>query len=78
MHTLSKDSVRSPRKIDAAMAALVSWKARSDAVELGVVPLEKPKTEPVADEPVRPRWSPGEAPAVNELPGEQVPAGFMF
>jgi hypothetical protein len=37
MHTLSKDSVRSLRKIDAAMAAVLSWKARSDAIELGIV-----------------------------------------
>jgi hypothetical protein len=29
MHTLSKDASRSPRKIDAAMAAVISWKARS-------------------------------------------------
>lgn len=37
MHTLSKDSIRSPRKIDAAMAAVLSWKARGDCIEAGAV-----------------------------------------
>lgn len=35
MHTLDKDRPNSPRKIDAAMAAVLSWEARSDAVAAG-------------------------------------------
>jgi hypothetical protein len=35
MHTLSKDSVRSLRKIDAAMAAVLSWEARGDCIAGG-------------------------------------------
>lgn len=62
MHTLSKDSIRSPRKIDAAMAAVLSWKARGDAIEAGVVVMDKHQArEP---EPVE-RWEPGHAPNMN-------------
>lgn len=35
MYTFSKDRPDSPRKIDAAMAAVLSWEARSDAVAAG-------------------------------------------
>lgn len=42
MHSLSKDRPDSPRKIDAAMAAVLSWEARSDAIAAGV-PLAVPK-----------------------------------
>lgn len=35
MHTLSKDRPGSPRKIDAAMAAVISWEARGDAIAAG-------------------------------------------
>ena len=35
MHTFSKDRPDSPRKIDAAMAAVLSWEARSDAIAAG-------------------------------------------
>jgi hypothetical protein len=59
MHTLTKDHVRSPRKIDAAMAAVLSWEARGDCIEAGAVwmgdetvPPEPPKPEP---------WAPGRA-----------------
>jgi hypothetical protein len=37
MHTLTKDSIASPRKIDAAMAAVLSWEARSDCIAMGAV-----------------------------------------
>jgi phage terminase large subunit-like protein len=80
MHTLSKDSVRSPRKIDAAMAAVVSWKARSDAVELGVVSLDPEARDPLT-EPEKSRWVPGTAPALGALTGAGVevgPMGGMF
>lgn len=36
MWTLSKDRPDSPRKIDAAMAAILSWEARSDAIAAGI------------------------------------------
>lgn len=32
MHTISKDRPKSPNKIDAAMAAVLSWEARGDAI----------------------------------------------
>lgn len=35
MHSLSKDRPDSPRKIDGAMAAILSWEARSDAIAAG-------------------------------------------
>jgi hypothetical protein len=35
MHSLSKDRPDSPRKIDAAMAAVLSWEARSDCIAAG-------------------------------------------
>jgi len=35
LHSLSKDRHDSPRKIDAAMAAVLSWEARGDAVAAG-------------------------------------------
>lgn len=35
MHSLSKDRPDSPRKIDAAMASVLSWEARSDAIAAG-------------------------------------------
>jgi hypothetical protein len=37
MHTLGKDSWRSPRKIDGAMAAILAWEARSDAIAAGAI-----------------------------------------
>lgn len=36
MHTLTKDHIRSQRKIDAAMAAVLSWEARGVLIESGV------------------------------------------
>lgn len=35
MHTLAKDRPNSPRKIDAAMAGVLSWEARGDAIAAG-------------------------------------------
>jgi hypothetical protein len=35
MHTLSKDRSDSPRKMDGAMAAVLSWEARGDAIAAG-------------------------------------------
>jgi len=41
MHTLRKDRPDSPRKIDGAMAAVLSWEARCDAVASGERPRER-------------------------------------
>lgn len=57
MHTLAKDAVRSPRKIDGAMAAVLAWEARGDCITAGGVMLaeherpapEKPKEPYRAD-----------------------------
>ena len=77
MHTLSKDSVNSPRKIDAAMAAVLSWKARSDAIEAGVVTLDEPDPAPAPAQPFR--WVPDTAPlmGVHTLPREVGPMGVI-
>jgi hypothetical protein len=53
MHILAKDSKDSPRKKDGADAAVLAWKARSDAVELGIVldgdPVQPPEPPPRPD-----------------------------
>jgi hypothetical protein len=67
MHTLSKDSIRSPRKIDAAMAAVLSWKARGDCIEAGVVWMGE-NTAPEPD-PEPERWVPGRALPAEALTG---------
>lgn len=41
MHTISKDRPDSPRKIDAAMAAVISWEARGDAIADGARPVSR-------------------------------------
>jgi hypothetical protein len=76
MHTLSKDSIRSPRKIDAAMAAVLSWKARGDALEAGIVRLDGDPVMPPEPEP-RPRSWDGGVPALGQMIGDALPAGFM-
>jgi hypothetical protein len=40
---LAKDAPNSPRKIDAAMAAVLSWEARGDAIADGPPPLKRSK-----------------------------------
>jgi hypothetical protein len=35
MHTISKDRPDSTRKMDGAMAAVLSWEARNDAIAAG-------------------------------------------
>jgi hypothetical protein len=67
MHTLSKSSIRSPMKIDAAMAAVLSWEARGDALASGVVSLA---TAPLVPEPQQQRgYEPGYAPPARSLVG---------
>lgn len=48
MWTLSKDAIGSRRKIDAAMAAVLSWEARSDAIAAGVSLADFAKPEPAS------------------------------
>jgi hypothetical protein len=59
MHTLSKDSVGSPRKIDAAMAAVLAWEARGDCIAAGAVRMGDDPEPPKPDKPAE--WKPGEA-----------------
>lgn len=66
MHTLAKDSVQSPRKIDAAMAGLLSWEARGDCIAAGMVSFAEPEKEREEPKPVV--WTPGQA----------LPASAMF
>jgi hypothetical protein len=55
MHTLTKDHVRSPRKIDAAMAAVLSWEARGDCIEAGAVWMGDETAPPEPPKPSRGR-----------------------
>jgi hypothetical protein len=76
MHTLSKDSVRSPRKIDAAMAAVLAWEARGACIAAGGVGMTD---FPVPPDPTPPEpWRPGFAPAADLQPtADAGPMGFM-
>jgi len=51
MHVLSKSSITSPHKIDAAAAAVLSWEARSDALAKGAVSLMETPPEPAEKPP---------------------------
>lgn len=62
MHSICKVSVASRAFIDLAMAGVLSWKARGDAIEAGVVVMDK--HQPREPEPVE-RWEPGHAPNMN-------------
>jgi hypothetical protein len=78
MHTLGKDSWRSPRKIDGAMAAVLAWEARGDAIAAGDVDMfEQPVKQP--EKPKPSRFIPGEAlPATAMVPsGSSPPMGSM-
>ena len=45
MYTLSKDRPDSPRKIDGAMAGVLSWEGRSDCIAAGEnLPKKKKRT----------------------------------
>lgn len=82
MYILSKDSTDSPRKKDGADGAVLSWKARSDAVELGIVQIEPGPGVPVEPVPARGGWRPGEdVPAADlwrqPVSSEGNPFGFM-
>jgi hypothetical protein len=41
---MAKDGANSPRKIDLAMCAVLSWAARGDAIESGVLNKRKYRT----------------------------------
>jgi hypothetical protein len=59
MHTLSKDAFQSPRKMDGAMAAVLAWEARGDAIEAGAEILAD--HQPLPPQPEPQRWEPGTA-----------------
>jgi len=65
MHTICKDSIASPRKIDAAMAAVLSWEARNDCIAIGAVDLEPPP--PLQPTPRVDVYQPDHAPAAPAL-----------
>lgn len=44
MYTLSKDRQHSPRKIDGAMAAVLAWEARGDAIASGATARKRSRT----------------------------------
>jgi hypothetical protein len=65
MHTITKDTIISPRKIDAAMAGVLSWEARSDCISAGAVYLGP---DPEAAKPEKfDRYEPDHAPAAFAL-----------
>lgn len=67
MHTLTKDGVRSPRKMDAAMAGVLAWKARNDCISVGGVSFA---TEQPPDVPVEPpKFGMNFAPPASSLVG---------
>jgi hypothetical protein len=64
------------------MAAVLSWKARSDAIELGIVRLDGDPQVPVEPEPAQNVWRPGEdvpEPSLWRQPvaSDGYPMGFM-
>jgi hypothetical protein len=72
MHTLSKDSHRSPRKIDAAMAAVLSWEARGDCIAAGGVFVGETAVNTVPEPKV---WAPDQAPPVGQWAMPTTPVG---
>lgn len=76
MYTLCKDAIESPRKIDGAMAALLSWEARGDCIAAAGLSLNGETPDP---EPVPARWEPGKALPTHLLTGVSAggPMGSM-
>lgn len=74
--TLSKVTVEGKDKIDAAMAAVLAWEARSDAMAAGAVWMGEDTAEEAAEPDV---WRPGHAPSMeNYRPAAPVgPLGAM-
>lgn len=67
MHTIAKDAVGSPRKIDCAAAAVLSWEARGDCIKAGGVSFA---TEQPPDVPVEPpKFGMNFAPPASSLVG---------
>jgi hypothetical protein len=77
MVTLCKDHEKSPRKIDAAMAAVLAWEARSDCIAAGGELMDD--FDPPEQAPEPKRWVPGEMPALADLtvPSAVGPMGGM-
>jgi hypothetical protein len=71
MHTLSKPAQQSPHKIDGAMAAVLAWEARGDAISEGAVWMgDVAPTEPQQSE--RACVAAGDGPGVACLRGRGV------
>jgi hypothetical protein len=75
MHTLAKPAHHSPLKIDGAMAAVLAWEARGDAIAARVV--STVEAQPLPPEPQPERWQPGTALPATALmvPAESGPMG---
>jgi hypothetical protein len=72
MHTLSKPAQHSPLKIDGAMAAVLAWECRGDAIAAGAV--YTGETPELPDEPKPERYTPGMA---MNLERQTVPVGDL-
>ncbi len=76
MHTLSKDSIGSPRKIDAAMAAVLAWEARGDCIAAGGVYMGD---EPEPPKPPPPMvYTPGQAMNLENFQQREAPPMGAF
>jgi hypothetical protein len=77
MHTLAKPAHHSPLKIDGAMAAVLAWEARGDAIAAGVISTRRSTGCPRILRPQR--WQPGTAlPAMAlTVPAESGPFGEL-
>jgi hypothetical protein len=77
MHTLAKPAHHSPLKIDGAMAAVLAWEARGDAIAARVVQTYEPSELPPEPQPAR--WEPGTALPADALlvPAESGPMGSL-
>jgi hypothetical protein len=76
MHSICKDAIRSPRKIDAAMAAILAWEARGDCVAMGAVELD-PIPRRGQDPRQKQAYEPDFAPPASALAGGPGDAGPM-
>jgi hypothetical protein len=77
MHTLAKPAHHSPLKIDGAMAAVLAWEARGDAIAARVI--STVEQQPIPEPPQPQRWEPGTALPASALtvPVESGPMGAL-
>jgi hypothetical protein len=65
MHTICKDAVNSPRKIDGAMGCILAWEARGDCMAMGAVSLDS--VQAARQDPPPKGYAPGYAPPAEHL-----------